>query len=169
MEVVTREEQRLPYDALIRETQKADGARVPRAEDVRERAVHGAEVGDELALLPRRGRDRQVQRPRRADRFLHQVRERPAAADVRRVGRVVLGDARAVVYEVLDVDVGVCRAGREREQDGEECVLQEDGLPQLPPHLLVEDACVGADDVGVPVQSHGVRLSDEDPGEGPAV
>lgn len=42
-------------------------------------------------------------------------------------------------------------------------------MPEFAPHLLVEDGGVGADDVGVAVEAHGVGLADQDSGEGPAV
>lgn len=46
------------------------------------------------------------------------------------------------------------------EENGEEGVLEEDGLPEFTTELFVEDGGVGADDVGIAVEAHGVCLSD---------
>ena len=59
--------------------------------------------------------------------------------------------------------------GGEGEEHSEEGVLEEDGLPEFAPLLLVEEGGVWDYDVGVAVEAHGVGLADEDPGEGPAV
>lgn len=160
MEIVTRQEQRLAHDALVRLGEEGHGGVVPGAEDVREGAEDGAEVGEQLALLARRGGDGQVEGARRADGLLDQVGERPAAADVGRVGRVRVRDGARVVDQVVDVDVGVRGRGRQGEQHREEGVLEEHGLPELAAQLLVEDAGGGADDVRVAVEAHGVRLPD---------
>ena len=71
MVVIGAEEQRLPHDALVVVGELGDGVRVPRAEDVWERPVHGAKVGHELGLLPLRRADGQVERSRAAYRLLH--------------------------------------------------------------------------------------------------
>ena len=59
--------------------------------------------------------------------------------------------------------------GGEGEEHGEEGILQEDGLPEFAPLLLVEEGGVWYYDVGVAVEAYGVGLADEDSGEGPAV
>lgn len=42
-------------------------------------------------------------------------------------------------------------------------------MPQFAPLLLFEESGVGDDNVGVPVEAHGVGLADENPSESPAV
>lgn len=93
--------------------------------------------------MARRGAERHVERARAADGFLHEVGERPAAADVGRVGGVVRGDGGRVGDEVVDADVCVRGRGGEGEEDGEEGVLEEDGLPDFAALLLFEGGCVG--------------------------
>lgn len=50
-------------------------------------------------------------------------------------------------------------AGREGKEDRQEGVLEEDGLPEFSALLLFEGCGVGANDVGVAVQAHGVGLA----------
>lgn len=49
-----------------------------------------------------------------------------------------MGYAGGVVDHVLYVDIGMGSIWREREQHGEEGILEEDSLPELPPTLLLE-------------------------------
>lgn len=121
--VVAGEEEGLAHDALVGAREGAQAGGVPGAEDVREGAVDGAEVGEQLRLVPRGRADGQVERARRADALLHQVRERPAAADVGRVGGRGVGCRGGVVDQVVHVHVGVGGGGGQGEEDGEEGVL----------------------------------------------
>lgn len=176
MEVIARQKQRLPHGATVSLRERRERLCVPGAEDIWERAVDGAKVGDELGLMARRRADGHVQAARRANGLLHEVGQRPGAADVGRVGGVVRDDAAGggvarggLVKEVVDVDVCVRRVGRQAEQHGEERVLQQHGLPELAALVLFKDAGLGLGDVGVAVQAHRVRLAHQNAGKGPAV
>lgn len=74
---------------------------------------------------------------------MDEVGEGPGAADVGDVCRVRGGDGGAVVDEVFDADVGVGCGWGEGEEDCEEGVLQEDGLPEFTALLLFKDGGVG--------------------------
>lgn len=136
--VVGAQEERLPHDALVAAGELRDAVLVPGAEDVGERPIHGAEVGHELGLLPLRRADGQVERPRAAYRLLHQVRQHPRSLNVGRVGRVRVGDVVGVFRKVFYPHVGVRGARRQGQKHGQEGILEQDGLPELPPLLLLE-------------------------------
>lgn len=82
------------------------------------------------------------------------------------VGGVRLG---GLVEQIVDVDVGVCRVGREAEQDGEEGVLEQDGLPEFAAFIFLKSGGFGFGDVRIAVEAHGVGLAHEDSRKGPAV
>lgn len=137
-----------------------DRCRIPAAELVGKTAVDGAEGGEECGFVARGGGDGEAEGAGGTDGFLDEVGEGPAAADVGYVCGGGGGDGGYVVDEVGDRDVGVCCAWREGEQDCEEGVLEEDGLPEFATLLLLESCGVGTDDVGVAMQAHGVGLAD---------
>lgn len=92
--VVTRKEQSLAYDPLVVGGKVSERFRVPRPEDVGERAIHGSKVANQLRLLPLRRADGQVERPRAANSFLYQVCESPGSTNIRRVCRIFAGNTR---------------------------------------------------------------------------
>lgn len=47
----------------------------------------------------------------------------------------------------------------EGEEDGEEGVLEEDGLPEFATDLLFEDAGIGTNDVRISMEAHGIGLT----------
>lgn len=136
--VVRAQEERLPHDALVAAGELRDAVLVPGAEDVGERPVHGAEVGHELGLLPLRRADGQVERSRATYRLLHQVRQHPRSLDVGRVGRVRVGDVIGVFREVFYPHVGVRGTRGQGQKHGQEGILEQDCLPELPPLLLLK-------------------------------
>ena len=74
-----------------------------------------------------------------------------------------------IVNEIFDLNVCMSCCGRKGEEDCKKCVLQQDGLPELAPHLLFEDGGVRTNDIRVAVQTHSVCLPDQNPSERPAV
>jgi len=147
--VVARQEQRLAHKALVRGRERDQRRPVERAEVVGEAAIYGAEARQKCRFLARRRGDGQTQAARGANAVLHEVRERPAAADVGCVCGGGRGDGGGVVDEVSDADVRVGCAWGEGEEDGEEGVLEEDGLPEFAALLLLEGGGGGAHDVRI--------------------
>lgn len=102
MPVITREEQRLAHETLIRQREVRNGRRVPAAKLIGEAAIDGAEGGEEGGFVARGGGDGEAEGAGRADGFLDEVGERPAAADVGYVCGGGGGDGGGVVDEVGD-------------------------------------------------------------------
>lgn len=126
--------------------------------------------------MPGCGADGHVEAAWGANRLLHEVGERPGAADVGGVGGIVregavVGGVRlgGLVEQIVDVDVGVCRVRWKAEQDGEEGVLEQHGLPEFAALIFLEGGGFGLGDVGIAVEAHGVGLAHEDACESPAV
>jgi hypothetical protein len=143
--VVARQKQRLPYDAGLHLCERGQAPRGAAPKHVREAAVHGAKVAQQLRLVALRRAQRRAERARRADCHLYQVGERPRAAHVRQVHRVRHGNRLGVVGERVDRHVRVRGVGRQREQDGEKGVLEEDGLPELEALVLFKRRGRGRD------------------------
>ena len=92
MEVVGSQEESLPHESRVRDGEGRERFRGPGAEDVGERAVDGAEIGEQFYFMPGGGAEGEVEGAGGADCFLHKVGEGPAASYVCCVCRIGVCD-----------------------------------------------------------------------------
>lgn len=196
---VAAEEEILAETPRVRVGEGADRGVGGGGEVSGERGVQGEKVGEELGFVGCGGGEGCGEGAGRADGAGNEGGHVPHGADVAAVGELVrrvdvgdggdVGDAHGVddgvggavgggpvgevvvevVVEGFGLNVGEGGGWGEFEEHGQEGVLEEDGLPELPPLLLVAAGTAWSDDVGVAVQAHGVGLADEDAAECPCV
>ena len=111
---------------------------------------------------------------RGAEGFLDEVGKGPHAADEADIRSfidrgTVGGVLDLAIGQVFNFDVGVCGCRWKFEDDGEKGILEEHGLPEFAALLLIERADFRRDNGRVPIEAHGVGLTDQYASESPCV
>ena len=116
--------------------------------------------------------DGQVERARDADIWLHNVGQLPHTYDIGDVrGAIEKGQGSRIDLcgEVFDMAVAVHGRWWQFENDGEESVLKQNGLPKLQPLLLLNSGGLRLDGGRIPVDAQCGGMSGQDASKSPRV